>query len=175
MADISQRDINIFRILSSGPVRLETIRASLVQFSSEISDSKSKQYSYDMSTKALCLRLSKLKKDGFINSRKYRDRYGKDIHTLYSLTPLAIDVLADQGVNPADLKFGLPPNRTTKTANTKEKKIFSETDTHLILNAKVEKNPAGIKKDYMERVNNGIAVFIERLSKFNIIKEPEEV
>lgn len=127
-ADITSRDLNIFRILSSGPAQLGFIQQQLELFKrgkrsrmpaddpddpesdrtemTEKHEIKSRQIY--LARRVLVVRLSQLKKSGLIASRRYRAMTGRGIFTLYSLTPTSRDVLVLDGYAREHIRITLP-------------------------------------------------------------------
>lgn len=93
---ITDRDMDIFRMLSSGPATFVQIRLFM-----------EKIYKRHMSESVLWTRLSKLKGGGYINSRRYAGRE-QGRFSLYSLTPLSIELLAKAGYPAGGLRAALP-------------------------------------------------------------------
>ncbi len=99
MAFITSRDMDIFRVLSSGPMTAEQIISELkrvIAKNPEDDTDGKKKTKHDMSYAAFQIRISKLKKDGYIASRIYCDRHGKGVHALYALTPHSAAILIER-------------------------------------------------------------------------------
>jgi len=127
-ADITPRDLNIFRILSSGPAQLGFIQQQLELFKrgkrsrrppedpddSDIDQAdlpgkhEAKSRQIYLARRVLVVRLSHLKKSGLITSRRYRAMTGKGIFTLYSLTPTSRDILVQDGYAREHIRMTLP-------------------------------------------------------------------
>ena len=125
-ADITPRDLNIFRILSSGPAQLGFIQQHLELFKRgkrsrrpaedaddinpadilEKHETKSRQIY--LAKRVLVVRLSQLRKSGLIASRRYRALTGRGIFTLYSLTPTSRDILVQGGYAREHIRMTLP-------------------------------------------------------------------
>jgi hypothetical protein len=104
MPGITPRDVDIFRTLASGPMTSFQIRSDLKKFvgkDPKREDDKGDGYSRNMSHDAIKVRLSKLKREGYITSGLYADRHGKGVHALYVLTSRAMELLVQHhGFNP---------------------------------------------------------------------------
>lgn len=101
MADITERDIDIFRILSSGPATFVQIKSLLKRV-----------YRSEVSQYALYKRLSILRKDKLIISRQYRNRDGKGRFVLYGITPLSVQTLVTQGYAVERIRTNMPSELT---------------------------------------------------------------
>jgi hypothetical protein len=128
VADITPRDLNIFRILSSGPAQLGFIQQQLELFKrgrrsrrqaedpdeadsnpSDISEKhEAKSHQIYLARRVLVVRLSQLRKSDLIATRRYRAMTGKGIFTLYSLTPTSRDVLVQDGYAREHIRMVLP-------------------------------------------------------------------
>lgn len=95
---ISQRDVDIFRVLSSGCTAIATLLSLL---------RKRKEYS-NITKNALIVRLHRLKKANYINSRRYQNRDGRGWFSLYTLNESAIEVLVNNGYARERIRAGLP-------------------------------------------------------------------
>jgi len=97
MAEITVRDISLLKVISFGVTELEMI-ISLLRGLAGI----------DISRCATEKRLSLLRADGYIVSRKYTrlKKHGK--RTLYSLTKKSVDKLAFLGRRVEQIRYGLP-------------------------------------------------------------------
>lgn len=115
---LTDRDIDIFRILSSGPTAIGHLQRQLQFFRSQHTyedkdDSKDLNRKNEKNTSEkhlLVIRLSKLKKFGYIESRRYGDRTGKNgVYSLYTLTMHSKQVLVDDyKYDPTYIRMGLP-------------------------------------------------------------------
>ncbi|HAM50601.1 MAG TPA: hypothetical protein DCP92_07855 [Nitrospiraceae bacterium] len=128
-ADITPRDLNIFRILSSGPAQLGFIQQQLELFKRDERshrpeedpdhtdiepeeaqpskrDEKSRQVY--LARRVLIARLSQLGKSGLIASKRYRAMTGRGVFTLYSLTPTSHDILVQDGYAREHIRMNLP-------------------------------------------------------------------
>ncbi|MBA4372234.1 MAG: hypothetical protein C0402_05180 [Thermodesulfovibrio sp.] len=117
MIDVTSRDIDIFRCLSSGARKLTDIRDEMKKFAF---DSKSNgenalrvlsdatEFSRDMTLEALRIRLKRMRREGFVQSQRYRSRTGADVFALYSLTDLSIDALVENGMEHEHIRTHLP-------------------------------------------------------------------
>lgn len=94
---ITDRDMDIFRMLSSGPAVFIQIRLFMERI-----------YRQKMTASALWARLSKLKASGHIQSRRYAGRETHGMFSLYSLTPLSIELLVNAGYPPGGIRAMLP-------------------------------------------------------------------
>lgn len=112
MVQISERDKDIFRFLSSGPATIEQINAYLTKIgrvkhlhksvSPNNLPTREKKLAY------LYLRLSRLVKAGYIKSKVYNNRSGSGVFALYALTPYSVAVLAEMGHMPEMVRHNLP-------------------------------------------------------------------
>lgn len=127
-ADVTARDLNIFRILSSGPAQIGFIQQQLELFKrgrrsrrpmedQDDTDSDSadmaekheaKSHQIYLARRVLIVRLSQLKKSGLISTRRYRAMTGRGIFTLYSLTPTSRDILVQDGYSREHIRMILP-------------------------------------------------------------------
>jgi len=89
-ADITPRDVNIFRSLGPGPKTLTLLREALAMFEERRKDKT--PLNHDLKIAALKTRVHKLRKANYIKSRRYRSRDGKAF-ALYALTPASVEVL----------------------------------------------------------------------------------
>ncbi len=96
-AVITERDMDIFRMLSSGPATFIQIRLGM-----------EKIYKREMSEAVLWTRLSKLKGSRYIKSRRYASSEGQGRFSLYSLSLLSIGLLVKAGYPAGSLRAGLP-------------------------------------------------------------------
>lgn len=101
MVKITDRDIDIFKLLASGPLVAERLRQELANF--EIkgrvnAGDEEDGYRRAMSYGALRQRLSILKRSGLITSRIFPDRKGKGFHAVYALTGRSREILVRAGV-----------------------------------------------------------------------------
>lgn len=105
---VTDRDVDILKVLSSGPSTSAQVRTLL-----------SKIYRHDMSSQALCNRLAALKKDGLVISQNYRDRSKEGTslkkgvapkwsHRLYALDEGAAETLSKFGYTRDKIRQGLP-------------------------------------------------------------------
>ena len=101
---VTERDIDILKILSSGPTESRLIL-----------DLMAKIYHHNMKPNVIHARLSALKKEDCVMSQKYNDRsnYGNPrahrfIHTLYALDEGALEPLVKFGYTPDIIRLGLP-------------------------------------------------------------------
>lgn len=110
MADATPRDINIFRVLASGPVTADAIAIFLKKIGErgQSAEGHSGVYSHNMNKPALIVRLNKLKQSNFIASQRYRSRDGKGVFTLYALTKHSVRLLVEEGVPSDYIRIGLP-------------------------------------------------------------------
>jgi hypothetical protein len=127
-ADITPRDMNIFRILSSGPAQLGFIQQQLQIFKrgrrsrrpaedsrdSDIHPADPQQKHEEKSRqiylarRVLVVRLSQLRKSGLISSKRYRAMKGLGVFTLYSLTPTSCSILVQDGYAREHIRMVLP-------------------------------------------------------------------
>lgn len=99
MREITERDKDIFRILSSGPATFPYLKHSLNLMRKE------SQKTSDM---ALRRRLSQLVKEKYIASRKYGMGDIRSMRTLYAVTPMSVEVLTGMGYAVERIRAGLP-------------------------------------------------------------------
>src|SRR6266542_3810276 len=96
MVRITPRDIDIFKILASGPLIAQRIRLELAHFKikypGNLTDNDD-EYKRNMSYGALRQRLSLLKRNGLIASRIFPDRNGNGCHAIYALTERSKEAL----------------------------------------------------------------------------------
>ena len=93
---ITDRDVDIFRMLSSGPASFVQIRLFM-----------EKIYKHQMSESVLWTRLSKLKRSGYVESCRYVSRE-QGRFSLYALTRLSTALLAKAGYPAGGLRAELP-------------------------------------------------------------------
>jgi hypothetical protein len=110
------RDLDIFRILASGPMAAPQIRHELTKFHAKDpkkKDDKGDGYARIMTQDALKMRMCRLRKDGYIVSRIYPEKHGKGTFALYALTPRSIEVLVQEhGFNCKHIRATLPSKET---------------------------------------------------------------
>lgn len=110
-ADITHRDVNIFRSLAPGPKTMMQLRDAVATLEESRKDTTPLNHDLKMAT--LKTRIHKLCKAGHIKSRRYRSRSG-DAFALYALTPASVEVLKTERypVNHVRVAF---PNENTVT------------------------------------------------------------
>jgi len=99
MAFITSRDVDIFRVLSSGPMTAQQVMSELkrvIAKNPEDDTDGKKKIKHGMSYSAFQERISKLRKDGYIVSKICPDRHGKVAHALYALTPHSAAILIER-------------------------------------------------------------------------------
>lgn len=112
MAQISERDKDIFRFLSSGPATIEQINAYLTkigrgkQFSK--TTTKDSFPTREQKLAYLYLRLNRLIKAGYVKSKRYNNRSGSGGYALYALTSRSIAVLTEMGHMAEMVRHNLP-------------------------------------------------------------------
>lgn len=121
---VTARDVDILKILSSGPSTSAQIRGLMKTV-----------YGHEMSASVLCDRLAALRKDAFVASGDYLDRskfgikgerkvvkgevkgakakaitkfHNKWHHRLYALAPASLEVLVKEGFSRDKVRLGLP-------------------------------------------------------------------
>lgn len=99
---ISERDVDIFRVLSSG----------CTPFTILLSATKRKNEYKNITRNGLVVRLCRLKKAGYIESDRYQNRDGAGWFSLYSLKEPAIDILVKKGYARERIRTGLPSAHT---------------------------------------------------------------
>ncbi len=97
MAEITKRDIKLFRVMALGVSNLEMIMSLLPDL-----------FGIKISRYAIEKRLSLLRADGYIISRKYMRLKQHGHKTLYSLTKKAVVVLTSLGHPVERIRYGLP-------------------------------------------------------------------
>ena len=115
MAAPTERDIQIFAILASGPRSFKDIQVGLQKHCGrDVSKTEDKRegWNYNMTDTALKTRLSRLRKDGFIKSARYRDEIKDGIPSYYVLGEKAKDLLVSSyGYKPTYIRNTLPDKK----------------------------------------------------------------
>lgn len=121
MPFITQRDMGILKALMPGPATIENL---IKQSGFKIlphtggrknSGEKTTAKKYTPKSKEyfpLVKRLEKLKRDRYLQSRRYINRDGKGSSALYALTPYSIEVLTRNGINTVNVRYALPSRFT---------------------------------------------------------------
>ncbi len=104
-ADITPRDINIFRSLAAGPKTLLQLKKALAEFGNQFSQQ------HDLKIDTLKSRVHKLRNAGYIKSARYRTRDGKAF-ALYALTPEAAPSLEKTGYKTSHMRMAFPHENT---------------------------------------------------------------
>jgi hypothetical protein len=106
---ISERDVDIFRVLSSGCTALPTL----------LSVMKKRNEYRNLTRSGLIVRLCRLRKAGYIESGRYQNRNGAGWFTLYSLkvdkrkkNAPAVEILVKNGYARERVRTGLPSAHT---------------------------------------------------------------
>lgn len=94
---VTDRDMDIFRMLSSGPAAFAQIKIFM-----------EKIYRRKMTNDVLRKRLSKLKAGGYLDSRSYSSREFQGRFSLYALTALSVRQLVKAGYPAGSLRTRLP-------------------------------------------------------------------
>lgn len=125
MIQLTEKDVDIFRILSSGATAymdIETLLERSYRYTiirgrkgdNETGKHKKRGFqgsnSKETTRKGLKNRISELKAEGFILSRVYPRRDGPGIFALYVLTPLSMAVLIEHGYDSSWIRMNLPGN-----------------------------------------------------------------
>jgi len=132
MLQIGSKDIDIFRILSSGATSYSEIEDMLERVYKyrviKVTVNKNKQKSEgseyrenqsqkkrraettdrEITRKRLRNRLSEMKREGYLASRLYPNREGSGITALYALTPLSTAILISKGYDNNWIRASLP-------------------------------------------------------------------
>ena len=98
---ITERDMDIFRVLSSGPAPFIQLRLLMERICKR-----------KMSDGVLWTRLSKLKRSGYVASRRYAGREEHGRFSLYSLSPLSVELLVRSGYPAGSVRSALPDELT---------------------------------------------------------------
>lgn len=108
-ADVTTRDIVIFRSLAPGPKTLQQIHESLKKLSREPCDWRESNHVLIIST--LKSRIHKLCRAGYLNSVRYRTKTGKAF-ALYALTSDSESELKERGYKSRHIRKSFPHERT---------------------------------------------------------------
>lgn len=112
----TDRDIDIYRILSSGPATREFLydayRKSVLKIKTDnLAESNEKQTKTKIGKSGFFLRLWLLKKNGYLKSQQYSRRDRKGFFALYALTQTSSDILCEHaGYRVETIRMGLPPD-----------------------------------------------------------------
>jgi hypothetical protein len=99
---ISERDIDIFRVLSSGCTALPILLSAM----------KKRNEYRGLTKSSLIIRLCRLRKAKYIESRRYQNRDGAGWFTIYSLNKPAVEILVKNGYARERIRSGLPSDYT---------------------------------------------------------------
>ena len=97
MAETTQRDLRIFKLLTLGVTTFDMLRSLLLDV-----------FKIDITRTALEKRLSVLRSGGYIQSKKYKQIEKHGNITLYTLTVKSVSVLTWQGQLIENIRWGLP-------------------------------------------------------------------
>lgn len=115
MSALMGRDIDIYRILSSGPATREslydTYRKSVLKIKdNNLAESDEPKGKNKLGKNGLFLRLWRLKKSGYLKSQQYSRRDSKGLFALYALTQDSADILCEHADYKIEsIRMALPP------------------------------------------------------------------